>query len=176
MADPKELPEDLPEDFYHRRSGFSLFDFWKRPGWRLGTGSSVKGPAWVISVVVSFALGLWAAWADITGGASVVRFITIWIVVSGVAFYFLIRLRQTLLWGAVLAACAAALTLVLQLRFWFLNDSWPGWVFQELPIFNDLLDETSAGLFIWLGNQSAILVLLAASILFIALTAIFRRL
>ncbi|MBT3990955.1 MAG: hypothetical protein HN884_01835 [Rhodospirillaceae bacterium] len=166
----------MPDEFYQRRGGFSIFDFWKRPGWRLGTGSDVKGPLWYLAVVASFALGIWAAWADIIGGAGAIRIAIIWIVVSGVAFYFLIRLQQTLLWGAVLTAASAALTLVLQLRFWLLNDTWPGWLAQELPILSDIVGAQPTGLLAWLGNQSAIFVLLGASIICLALTLITKNL
>ena len=167
--------KELPEEFYQRRSGFSIFDFHKNPGWRLGTGSSDRGPVWIVAVSLSFTLGLWVAWADIVGGASFVRIAVIWIVVSGVAFYFIVRWQQTLLWSAVLAASGAALTLVLQLRFWLLNDGWPGWAVKDLPVFNEIVTENSAGLLLWLGNQSAIFTLIIASFLLLALTAISRR-
>ncbi len=167
--------KDFAEGNYYRRSGFSLFDFWKKPGWRLGTGEGVKGPVWYLSVLASLAIGLWVEWADIASGASFIRIATIWMVVSGVAFYFLIRLQQTLFWAALLAAGGAVLMLVLQLRFWLLNDTWPGWALKDLTPLADVLGDGSAGVLGWISDLSAILALVVASLVCLALTAVVRR-
>ncbi len=173
MSDQSD--KKIPEKLYQRRSGFSIFDFYKNPGWRLGTGSAVKGPAWYISVVLSFALGFWSVWADITGGAGIARIFIVWMVVSGVAFYFFIRLQLTLFWSALVAAGGAVLALVLQLRYWFLNQGWPGWAVKDLPIISDMLGETPAESLMWLSELSAILALAAACLVFLILTLISRR-
>ena len=163
------------DDFYHRRSGFSIFDFWRRPGWRLGTGAETKTPYWYIVAVISFGLALWIVWADIVGGASLTRIVTIFIVASGVVFYFVIRLQQTLLWVGIASAGGAALAFALQLRHWFSTDAWPGWHLKELPGFVDVVGGESSGILAWLGNQSAIFALMSAAILFFVITYFVRR-
>lgn len=167
--------KNLSDDFLQRRSGFSIFDFWKKPGWRIGTGAAMRGPLWYSAAIISFALGFWVEWADIVGGASFVRIITIWMIVSGVAFYFLIRLQQTLFWSALLMLSGAALTFVLQLRYWLLEGRWPGWRVKDVPILTEVQWQDPASLFLWLSNQSALLLLIAAAILFILLAAISKR-
>jgi hypothetical protein len=173
MADNSK--KKLPKEFYERRSGFSIFDFYKHPGWRLGTGSDQRGPVWYISVVLSFAFAILAAWNDIVGGASFMRIAVILILVSGLSFYFLIRWQQSLLWSAVLAASGAALAVVLQLRFWLLDDNWPGWAVKDLPVFNELLAPNPSGFLLWFGDLSAILALVIASLVLLMLTVVFRR-
>jgi hypothetical protein len=163
------------DDIYNRRSGFSIFDFWRRPGWRLGTGAETKTPYWYVVAAISFALALWIVWADIVGGASLTRIVTIFIVASGVIFYFLIRLQQTLFWAGIGSIGGAALSFVLQLRQWFSTDVWPGWQIRDLPGFREVVGVESSGLLAWLGNQSAILVLLGAAISLLVLTLVLRR-
>ena len=173
MADEED--KELPKDFYNRRSGFSIFDFWRRPGWQLGTGAETKTPYWYVVAAISFAVALWIEWADITGGASLTRIAAFFIIISGVVFYFLMRLQQTLFWGAIAAAGGAVLTLVMQLRHWLSGDGWPGWQLRDLPLFVDLVGTEASGGLAWLGNQSAILLLISVSILFLVLTLIVRR-
>ena len=179
MADQpnkKQIEDKSSGDFYYRRSGFSIFDFWKNPGWRLGTGGETKGIYTNVAVIVSFAFAFWIEWADIVGGASLARIAAFFIIISAVSFYFLIRLRKTLFWSAVIAACAAALSLTLQIRHWFSNDLWPGWVLGDISFFTDVAGEVPTGIMAWLADQSAIVVLIGAAIAFGILALLVERL
>lgn len=111
-----------------RRIGnFSLFNFWRNPGWRLGTSDGPKNRYWYVASTLSLLIGLIFEWEDIIGGASLTRIVTIWIVVSGVMFYFLIRLKQTAIWSAIIAASTGLIVLGWQIKEWFSLGVWPGW-------------------------------------------------
>lgn len=94
-----------------------------------------KSKYWYLISTVSLFIGLLFEWEDIIGGASLLRIITIWIVVSGVVFYFLIRLKQTAFWCAILAALASLSVLGLEIKNWIVEGVWPSWDLKTLADF-----------------------------------------
>ncbi len=113
-----------------RRGPFTLFDFWRRPGWRLDAEEGPRSRLWYLAATASLLAGFWFEWEDIVGGASLTRIVTIWIVVSGVCFYFLTRFVKTAFWLAAIAAVSGILAFGLESKEWLANGEWPGWTIR----------------------------------------------
>ncbi len=117
------------------QTGFSVFDFWHRPSWRLGVDEGTRNRTWYVIFSVSLLIGFWFVWEGIIGGASLIRIVTISIVVSGVVFYFLIRLKQTALWGAGIAAVLAVMITGFEYNQWLDTGAWPAWTIGHMTEF-----------------------------------------
>ena len=164
-----EKPSDdqFDQDIASRRGQISVFDIWKNMSRRhpvrrasLVTG---QGRSWNIAVVVSLALGFWAAWADIVGGASFGRIFIIWMVTAGVVFMVLTRLEKAVLWVAAVSGVMSAGILAAQLNSWLETDVWPVWLMSDAAhligietadanlAFDWALNRTSAGGFACIG-------------------------
>ncbi|MGY9001244.1 MAG: hypothetical protein ACKVIK_15110 [Rhodospirillales bacterium] len=172
----KESDKGSEKYSYYPSNNFSFLNFCKNPGWRLGTGSHVKGPNWYFSITISLALGFWASWADIVNGTSFIRIAVIWIFTSGIIYYFLVRWLQSLFWVMLITASATVLTVVLELRIWLLNDVWPSWLLKDLPILAGMLDKYSSEFILWFGSFSVISFLASTSLVFLVIAILSQSL
>jgi hypothetical protein len=122
---------------------------------------------WWVSATISLLIGFAAVWSDIAGGARVDVIGTRWMVVSGVLFFLLTRLRQTLLWTAAVSGISSALVIGWKVDLRFNTGHWAHQSIRHLLAPDILLIFGDGNGAIWFLNFEPL-----AALLIIAVTSV----
>jgi hypothetical protein len=175
------FPDDLlTEEIAAHRGQITIFDVWKnnRRRNRVMTSRLVakRGRSWNIAANISIGMGLWAAWADIVGGASFDRVFIVWMVAAGVAFMVISRLEKTILWSAAVSILMAAAIVAAQFKIWLESDDWLDWIMFDVAHFSGFEPNLPGPVLLWVLERTASGVFLGLGLIFLITGLSLRRL